>query len=446
MANLWNPRLSGAGFFFFTWIHDMTIAAIGVDFGTTNSVVAFAHQDGSVTTRQFQTNMGAVDAYRSALMFWREGRPPKLEIKHVSGPDALDMALGMTQEHRFLQSLKTHLSSRAFQETRLFGRRYVLEDLIGTFLGDLLPDAMELTAVPLVSGRPVVFAGERADEELALSRLGASYASIGLTELTYAYEPLGAAYWYARDLKKPETVLVADFGGGTSDFSVMHFAPEGGRLKAEPLSHSGVGVAGDTFDYRILDHVVAPKLGKGTRYHSFDKLLPIPAHYHASFAQWHRLSLMKSREVMTELKALIREAEKPALLEDLLTVIEYDLGYELYRAVAATKVALSSETETVLRFHQSGIDIEAKVTRSAFEGWIRDDVGRIELALDEALSKAGIAATGIDAVFLTGGTSHVPAVRNLFSQRFGDKRLHFGDAFRSVASGLALLARDRNAA
>lgn len=421
----------------------MTIAAIGVDFGTTNSVVAFADADGTVTTRQFQTVQGLVDAYRSALMFWREGRPPKLEIKHASGPDALDMALGMTQEHRFLQSLKTHLSSRSFQETRLFGRRYVLEDLIGTFLGDLLPDAAELAQVPLVSGRPVVFAGERPDEALALSRLGASYASIGLKDLTFAYEPLGAAYWYARDLKKPETVLVADFGGGTSDFSVMRFALDGGRLRADPLSHSGVGVAGDTFDYRILDHVVSPRLGKGTRYHSFQKLLPIPAHYHAAFAQWHRLSLMKSREVVDELKSLIRESEAPQRLQDLLKVIEYDLGYELYRAVAATKIALSSEQVTRLRFRQSGIDIEARVTREAFEEWIRDDVRKIEVALDEALALAAIDAAGIDAVFLTGGTSHVPAVRRLFSQRFGDGKLHFGDAFRSVASGLALLALDR---
>lgn len=420
----------------------MTITAIGVDFGTTNSVVAFAHADGTVTTRRFQTALGEVDAYRSALMFWREGRPPKLEIRHVSGPDALDMALGMTQEHRFLQSLKTHLSSRAFQDTRLFGRRYTLEDLIGTFLGDLLPDAGALAGTPLVSGRPVVFAGERPDEDLALERLRGSYAKIGLTNLSYAYEPLGAAYWYARDLKKPETVLVADFGGGTSDFSVMRFEIAAGRLRAEPLSHSGVGVAGDTFDYRILDHVVAPRLGKGTRYRSFNKFLPIPAHYHASFAQWHRLSLMKSRETMAELHALIKEAEEPALLEALATVIEYDLGYELYRAVAATKVALSNADETMLRFNQSGIAIERRVTRAAFEGWIGEDVARIEAALDEALSKAGMAAAGIDAVFLTGGTSHVPAVRRLFSRRFGEDRLHFGDAFRSVASGLALLARD----
>jgi len=422
----------------------MTTAAIGIDFGTTNSVVALADADGSVTTRSFATKQGAVDAYRSALMFWREGRPPQASIVHVSGPDALDMALGMTTEHRFLQSLKTHLSSRAFQETRLFGKLFKLEDLIGVFLSDLSAGLDGIGGMPLVSGRPVVFAGERPDEALALGRLTTSYAKAGMPQVDFAYEPLGAAYWYARDLKTPQTMLVADFGGGTSDFSVMRFEPGGaGRLEAIPLSHAGVGVAGDTFDYRIIEHAVSPSLGKGTQYRSFEKLLPIPAHYHAAFAQWHRLSLMKSRETMAELKALIRDAVEPGKLEDLLTVIEYDLGYELYRAVSATKIALSGAEETVLRFAQMGVTIERRITRADFDGWIAEDVGAIEVALDKALAEAGVAAGAIEAVFMTGGTSHVPAVRALFDRRFGQQRIHIGDAFRSVASGLALLALDR---
>jgi hypothetical chaperone protein len=425
----------------------MTTAAIGIDFGTTNSVVALADANGAVTTRSFATRQGAVDAYRSALMFWREGRPPQTSIAHVSGPDALDMALGMTTEHRFLQSLKTHLSSRAFQETRLFGKLFKLEDLIGVFLSDLSTGLDDVAGTPLVSGRPVVFAGERPDEDLALGRLKASYAKAGMPQVDFAYEPLGAAYWYARDLKQPQTMLVADFGGGTSDFSVMRFEPGGaGRLEAIPLSHSGVGVAGDTFDYRIIEHAVSPRLGKGTQYRSFEKLLPIPAHYHAAFAQWHRLSLMKSRETMAELKALIRDAVEPGKLEDLLTVIEYDLGYELYRAVSAAKIALSSANETVLRFNQMDVAIERIITRADFDGWIAGDVGAIENALDRALAQANVSVGGIEAVFMTGGTSHVPAVRALFDRRFGAERIHIGDAFRSVASGLALLALDRTRA
>jgi hypothetical chaperone protein len=421
----------------------MTPAAIGIDFGTSNSVVALAAADGSVATRSFPTRQGAVDAYRSSLTFWREGRPPQARILHVSGPDALDRALDLAGEHRLLQSLKTHLSSRAFQETRLFGRLYRLEDLIAVFLRDLSAGLDAGGETPLVSGRPVVFAGERPDEELALGRLARAYAEAGMPHIRFAYEPLGAAYWYARDLDRAQTMLVADFGGGTSDFSVMRFEPRpSGGLEAIPLSHAGVGVAGDSFDYRIIEHAVSPSLGKGTQYRSFGKLLPIPAHYHAAFAQWHRLSLMKSRETLAELKALIRDAVEPGKLEDLLTVIEYDLGYELHRAVSAAKVALSSRDETVLRFDRMGVVIERTITRDAFDGWIAQDVAAIEAALDRALRQAGTPTGEIEAVFMTGGTSHVPAVRALFERRFGRARLHLGDAFRSVAGGLALLALD----
>jgi len=421
----------------------MLPVAIGIDFGTTNSVVALAHADGSVTARRFETPSGAIETYRSALLFWREGRPPQARVAHISGPAAADRALDIEGEHRFLQSLKTHLSSAAFQETRLFGQRFLLEDLIGTFLGDLLPDAGALQALPIVSGRPVVFAGDRPDEDLAVARLHAAYGRIGLDDVTLAYEPLGAAYWYARRLTRPETVLVADFGGGTSDFSVMRFESREGRPRAEALSHSGVGIAGDTFDFRILDHVVSPRLGKGSRYRSFGKLLPMPAHYHAAFAQWHRLSLMKTPEMRNELRRLARDAEHPDLIEALIQVVELDLGYALYRAVSAVKTALSGAEAAEFRFRAGDLAIEETVTRTDFEGWIADDLAAIEGAVERALDAAGLDAGDVDAVFMTGGTSHVPAVRRLFERRFSGDRLHFGDAFSSVASGLALVALDR---
>ena len=278
--------------------------AVGVDFGTTNTVVALADGEGGVVTRRFPTLNGPVEAYRSALLFYREPGAPRSRISHVSGPDALSRALEADSEHRFLQSLKTYLSSRAFEDTRLLGRRFALDELISIFLADVLTP--EQRSLPTVGGRPVEFAGE-GDDTLAVERLTTAYARAGVERVKLAYEPLGAAYWYARGLKRPETVLVADFGGGTSDFSLMRFDPSGGRLKAEALSHAGVGVAGDTFDYRILDHVVSPRLGKGSLYRSFGKRLPLPAHYYAAFAQWHKLSLLKSAETMRELRNLIRE-------------------------------------------------------------------------------------------------------------------------------------------
>jgi hypothetical chaperone protein len=289
----------------------------------------------------------------------------------------------------------------------------------------------------------VVFAGESPDEELAVTRLKSAYVEAGLPQVELAYEPLGAAYWYARKLARDETVLVADFGGGTSDFSVLRFSCEKGCVATEALAHSGVGIAGDTFDYRIIDHIVAPKLGKGTLYRSFEKLLPLPAYFHAAFAQWHQLSWLKSSQTLGELRRLAAASEVPRMIEDLITIIEMDLGFDLYRAVGEVKAELSHKEGARFRFNKEGIEIDVEFERKDFEAWIATDLQTIEAAMEKAIEGAGLANKDIDAVFMTGGTSYVPAVRRLFVERFGEKRIHVGDAFQSVASGLALLAADR---
>ena len=424
-----------------------SITGVGIDFGTTNSVLALAYGDGRVETRDWPTADGPTTTFRTALTFWREGR----SVHHVAGPAAIARAESPVGEQRFVQSLKTHLASRAFSDTRLYGQRFTIEALIATFLADLTAAQTPDDKIPeglIVGGRPVTFAGHAPDEDIAVSRLHAAYAQAGMADVTLAYEPLGAAYWYARELQRDETVLVADFGGGTSDFSVMRFARRDGRrgsgkIEAEPLSHAGIGIAGDTFDYRILDHAVAPRLGKGATYRSFDKALPIPAYVHASFAQWHQLSWLKSGNILSELRKLAAASDRGDELEALATIVEMDMGLALYRAVGETKAALSRADTATLRFAGWGVAIEADVTRGDFERWIAADLAAIEATIDSALERAGLRDDDVDAIFLTGGTSFVPAVRNLFARRFRPERLHQGDAFQSVASGLALLAADR---
>jgi hypothetical chaperone protein len=413
---------------------------LGVDFGTTNSVVALAYAGGHVESLTWPSAFGATDTFRTALMFWREGR----KTAHAAGPDAIARAIAQEGEQRFIQSIKTHLASRLFTETRLYGERFTIEQLVATFLGRLFDQDLLHAGKPaaVIAGRPVVFAGERPDEDLAVARLKSAYALVGMEGADLAFEPLGAAYWYARKLKGEETVLVADFGGGTSDFSVLRFS-HAGKLEAKALAHDGVGIAGDTFDYRLIDHVVSPKLGKGTRYRSFEKLLPVPAYFHAAFAQWHQLSWLKTTKTLGELRKLAASSEAPHMLEDLIALIEHDLGFELYRAIGDLKARLSVAEEARFVFSRAGIEIDAVVTRKDFEFWIAGDLAKIAQAMDRAVAKAGLKFADIDAVFLTGGTSFVPAVRALFLERFGEKRLHIGDAFQSVASGLALIAADR---
>ena len=417
------------------------IVSVGIDFGTTNSVVSLANAAGEVRSLSWPTAGGVTETFRTALLFWAEGR----KVAHVSGPEAIHAKVVSEHDNRFIQSIKTHLASRLFTETRLFGHKFTLENLISTFLMDLIAGEKDIVLSPkikIAAGRPVVFAGERPDEDLAVARLHTSFAGAGMDNITLAFEPLGAAYYYARNLKRDETVLVADFGGGTSDFSVIRFSVKDGAVSAQPLAHSGVGIAGDTFDYRLIDHLVAPKLGKGSFYRSHEKLLPLPAYYHAAFAQWHQLSWLKNPKTLAELRKLVRDSEAPEALEDLITMIETDAGFDLYQAISALKAKLSSASQAELNFTREGVAIKASVTRTQFEHWIVGDLARIEAAMHEALVGADLTADKIDAVFLTGGTSLVPKVQQIFRNAFGAQRLHIGDAFQSVAAGLALYGRD----
>ena len=418
--------------------------SIGIDFGTSNTVVALADSHGNVEALTFDHRGQDLKVYVTALCFWDERHGNGFRTRVEGGPWAIDQFLEGLDAHRFIQSFKTFAASATFQETRIFRERYRFEDLLSTFLRTLVRHGgsrLDWSAQNILIGRPVQFAGFSPDDGLAMQRYRAAFGTLGADHARYVYEPVGAAFFYARQLDHDATVLVADFGGGTSDFSVMRFSRKGGVLRAEPLGHAGIGIAGDAFDYRIVDRVVSPRLGKGGLYRSMGKTLAMPNHYYANFARWNQLAMMKGSGDLKELRELARVALEPEPLEKVISIIEYDLGFALYRAVSSAKVALSSQDETDFRFRGEGVDIQARITRRDFEGWIAEDVGRIAGTVDQALSRAGVGADEIERVFLTGGTSFVPAIRNLFVDRFGETRLTSADQFESIAYGLALIGQ-----
>lgn len=234
-------------------------------------------------------------------------------------------------------------------------------------------------------------------------------------------------------------MLVADFGGGTTDYSLIRFETVAGKLTATPIGHSGVGVAGDHFDYRMIDNIVAPLIGKGSHFKSFDKILEVPSNYYSSFGRWNQLSIFKTTREFEDLKKLVRTSLEPEKLEIFIDLIDHDEGYPLYQAVSATKMALSASEEASFDFAPLGRGGHRSIKRSDFEGWIADDLARIEGALDDVLDKTETKPAEIDKVFLTGGTSFVPAVRRIFTERFEHDRIESGGELLSIAHGLALI-------
>lgn len=418
----------------------LPMPAVGIDFGTTNSVVARTAGDGTVHLAEFAAPDAVTAVFRSALCFWQEDAV-RGGLAHEAGPWAIAEFLGFPQGSRFLQSFKSVAASTTFEHAQIFTKRLRFEDLGRVFLDHLTAhagDALKHLPERIVVGRPVRYVGSRPDPALAAARYGAMFAGLG-REIHYVYEPLGAAYGFASRLSEPATLLVADFGGGTSDFSVVRVEAPDAPRRCIPLASAGVGIAGDRFDFRIMDQLVLPLLGKGGTYRSFDKVLEIPPGHFADFSDWSRLALMRNKRTLDQLGKLRHAATDPAAIDRMIAVVEHELGYGLYEAIGAVKRALSGQTHAAFTFEGEGLSVSADVSRAEFERWIAPDLAELNEGVDRVLARAGLAADQIDHVFLTGGSSLIPAVRALFEQRFGTSRIASGDELTSIAHGLALI-------
>ena len=412
---------------------------IGIDFGTTNSVVTALGAGGEVRVLRRATE----EVFRSILCFWRDGAG---HLRHAAGASGISAYLEDPLEARLILSMKSYLAQKSFQETRILGRPYGLEALVGLFLRELLePFADDMAGARIIVGRPVRFVGETADDALGEARLRAGFAAAGLPDVQVELEPAAAGHRFAAGLTEPATVLVADFGGGTSDFSLLRFEP-GPPVRVTPLGHAGVGVAGDAFDFRIIDHVVSPLLGKGGSYTVMGTELPIPPAWYSSFARWHLLSLMRAPRTLRDIADVARHAAEPERLHQLIQLIEDEVGYDMYRAISGVKAALSGASQARLQFRHADFVVDEEIARADFEAWIAPELKQIGTAVDEALADASLTAKQVDRVFLTGGSSLVPAVRRIFETRFGRKRVVAGGEFVSVAEGLALMGRQDAAA
>jgi hypothetical chaperone protein len=427
-------------------------SVIGIDFGTTNSSMALVGEDAQVRLASFRARGAETFSSRSVLYLERMKDASGVRRTHTwTGPDAIEHYLGAEEKGRLIQSLKSYLPSRTLTGTGIFGRRYSFEDLVARILSDLREHAERQFGRPIrhaMVGRPVRFVGAETEEDdaYAVSRLRGAFALAGFESVELELEPVAAAYSYQATLDHDELILIGDFGGGTSDFSLLRVGPgvrRRGRTPQDVLGNSGVRLAGDSFDARIVRKLVSPALGSDSYARSMSKILPaVPAWIYANLERWHYLSFLRTHEVTEILRSARLRALEPEKIKALSTLIEEDLGYQLHQAVQRVKFELSHAESAEFRFRDGSMELEIPVRRAEFEGWIADELRSIERCVDELLETSGVSPQDVDCVFLTGGSSFVPAVRRIFTKRFGEERLRSGNEFTSVAHGLALRAEE----
>ena len=426
--------------------------AVGFDFGTTNSAVALLDQKSGIQLASFPSLAGPLESVRSVLYLESIKTASGARKAHaLTGSAAIEHYLQADEKGLLIQSLKSHLSSRSLTGTEVFGRRYKLEDLVARILGDLRKHAEKHFDRPIsyaMVGRPVRFVGAETsdDDDYAVARLRVAFAAAGFERVEFEMEPVAAACAYEASIDHDELILIGDFGGGTSDFSLLRVGPNvrrRGRTPQDLLGNSGVGLAGDAFDARIVRKLVSPALGSNSEARSLDKLLPaVPAWIYANLERWHYLSFLRTNNVREILKSARIRALEPEKIAALIALIDEDLGYQLHQAVQQVKFELSRSDAAEFRFRDGSMDLRIPVTRREFESWIANDLQVIEESIDKLLKTSGIDPRSVDRVFLTGGSSFVPAVRRIFETRFGKDRIRGGNEFTSVAHGLALRAAE----
>ena len=418
-------------------LHSSSARACGLDFGTSNSTVGCVRpgqetllplEDGKVTLPSvvfFNADDGSTCFGRAALQEYLAG-----------------------YEGRLMRSMKSLLGSRLIDgRTEVHGRSLLFRDLLRQFIGELKWRADlhgERAFEHVVLGRPVYFVDDDpAADRIAETTLAEIARTIGFKEVSFQYEPIAAAFHYETEIHREELVLVADIGGGTSDFSLVRLSPQRATLpdrREDLLANGGVHIGGTDFDRLFSLASVMPLFG-------FRSLLKnqreMPSRIYYDLATWHSINAAYTYRVLTEQKRFSFDAQEPEKTARLLTLIEKRAGHWLANEVEQAKITLSDQESTTLVLDRIETDLRRQLTRDEFDPATTGLVGKIEAKLGVLLRDAGVAPERIDTIFFTGGASGVPHLRRRLAALLPQARPVEGDLFGSIGAGLAIEAARR---
>jgi hypothetical chaperone protein len=416
------------------------MSACGLDFGTSNSAIGIARPDRSIALAPVE---GQDVLIPSAIFFDFSER----DAVHF-GRSAIDSYIAQ-HEGRLMRALKSVLGSSLIDEqTALRTRRIALVEVVELFIRHLKAKAETAAGEPLdfvVHGRPVRFVdNDDAADAKAESVLSKIARSAGFREVTFVYEPIAAAYHYEETTNREELVLVADIGGGTSDFTIVRIGPERRHIedrKDDILGNSGVRVGGTDFDRNLSFDAVMPLLGLGTEL--IEKDLPMPRALYVDLATWATINFTYRPKTVKEIHELYALAEEPEKVGRLVTTATRHLGHRIAFSVEDGKIALSdsSDTRIDLDFLERGLG--APATRAQLDRTVEKEIAKLDRAISTCLIEARLSPKKIETVFVTGGTARVPAVRAAIAQALPEARIAQGDDFLSVALGLTRAAERR---
>jgi hypothetical chaperone protein len=411
-----------------------------IDFGTSNSLLCGVSARGVDAPLALDPAAADPSVFRS-ILFYSETRD------WYFGAEALERYVAEGMRGRFLRSLKRFLPMPSFEETRIGSKNVALEELIGVFLREMRRRANAHYGVDVkraLFGRPARFSDRDDNDALAEERLREAASFAGFEEVNFCPEPIAAAYDFRSRLTEPKVVLVADFGGGTSDYTVARLTP--GESQVEVLAVGGVSIAGDAFDGSIMRHKVSRHFGSDVKYKVpfGSNVLSMPRPLMESLCSPAETCLLAQRDIMTflrDIKSGSLGKDDKQHIDQLLCLVEDSLGFQIFEAIEHTKRELSDHEATRFTFDYPGIDIAEPITQHEFQSFSAPQVDAILGSLDQTLSASGLGAAGIDLVCCTGGTARVAALASGIQSRFGAEKLVRLRSLHSVIQGLGERAR-----
>lgn len=420
-----------------------TPTVFAIDFGTSNSLLAAASRDQLFPPIPLDLQASDPTVLRSAFYFTRMNEPA------FFGTGAIREFVANGFRGRLIRSIKRHLPSKAFTKTRIGDQLVTLEDLVGAFLKSIRETGCKHFGTDVrrvVLGRPARFSNEPDEDQLAQDRLDRAARRAGFEEVTFCPEPIAAAYDFADDLEEPKTVLIADLGGGTSDYTIVKmtsngFAPEDVR------GIGGISVAGDAIDGALVRSEVAPEFGSRAHYMApfGANVLDMPKLLIELLASPADLTLgdrTKTLKMLGDIRAGLVDPSDRVKIDRFVTVVEDGVGFSLYEAVEGAKRALSDLPRTHIALDYPGAEFDIETTRPELDRVASVPIERMIKSLDEVFERSGVDPDAIDIACLTGGTSRMPAVEAAFRARLPRSNFRRLSSFHSVVQGLSRRAQE----
>ncbi len=408
----------------------------GIDFGTSNSTVGVI-RDGQARLVALE---GEQPTLPSAVFFNFEDGHTYFGRRAIA--DYTDATEG-----RLMRSLKSVLgSSLAHEKTRIKARQIGFIDIVGMFVGHLKKRLEEDAGAPVESvvlGRPVQFVDDDADADAkAQGELEKAARAQGFKHIAFQFEPIAAALDYEQGVAREELALIVDMGGGTSDFSIVRVSPQrarSGDRKDDILANRGVHIGGTDFDRLLSIAHVMPKLGYLSP--TKDGKRNLPASYFIDLATWQRINLVYTAKAMTDLRQIRFEAKRADLVERFIHIVEHRYGHALAGLVERAKIALTDQASADVTVALPDVHFAAEITRTGLEETVAADIERVSATVRQTITDAGVKASDITAVFLTGGSTAIPLARREILSLVPQAAVIEGDMFGSVGLGLALDAQ-----